>query len=710
MPTKSAQKKAPKQTATSSPPRRGWQTWLIVLGVGGFSAGAAIVAAGVVIAIMFAVVDMPQPKKHEPLAEQRPIEQPADPKDKPNLKPPDKEKPPIEKPKEKPEPPPPEKPKELPVVAPIVPAEGFVPLFNGKDLTGWQPHTNQPGEWRVENGILTGKSKGGGFLFTTRNDFKDFHLRAEARLKPAGSSGLMFRYDLDYLGYEAMINDRITGVMSVRTRSGPGLTRALFNTGKPTVEPLGEWIPMDIIAEGNRLRVKINGITTTDYTDEKNDFRGGHIGMRDFNGCIEFRRIEIKELPLVAVAPPKLPPGAGAAPFPADAAFTALFNGKDLTNWKVTKHHPGNWRVVNGVLTGFGPTMGELASNRDDYGDFHLRMEVRINDVGQTNVAFRYPFDPDQLEKPRGAGYMTRINGRPDEFIKTGTYMVHEEVGSRNLIAKEQLMTANQWFNFEVIAIGNQVTTRINGRDAVNFMNPKTHLNTGRIVLGFTDFNKAVVVEYRKIEMRTIKAIPLPNAGPPPRPLGEFVPLFNGKDLLSWDNKNKDAWIIAQNGELENKGPAAIVTKRSDYRNFILRLEFTASGDAEGYFAFRQQIEQGKVTGLTSRINGDGAIVRAGGAGIDGDRFESMPFQVKHEPWQPIVLEVHVLHDHLQIKHGKSTVGSLSYPPGRYPPGAIGLHITRGTVRVKKMEISAEPPIEPAPPQIKLRIEDGERK
>jgi hypothetical protein len=513
---------------------------------------------------------------------------------------------------------------------PIAPAEGFVSLFNGKDLAGWKPHALQPGDWRAENGILAGKSKGGGFLFTTRGDFQDFHVRLEARFNPAWGSGVLFRYDLDYLGYEALIQDKFTGVLTVRTRSGPGNLRALMNKGNAAQQPLGEWIPMEIIAEGNRLRLKINGVTTADYVDDKNNFRSGHIGLRDFNGCIEFRNILIKELPPVAVAPIPPAPAAGAAPFPPDAAFTSLFNGKDLTGWKNSKPGPGNWRVIDGVLTGAGPNMGDLYTPRDDYADFHLRVEARINDAGLTNIAFRYPYDPEQSDRIRSGGYTTRINGRPNDFVKTGTFMVFEEVGVRNLLAKEQLMIAGQWFNLEIFAQGNQVTTRINGRDAVSFMNPKTHLNTGRIVLGFSDTNQPVLVEYRKIEIKTIKAVAMPAPPPPPRPLEAFVPLFNGKDLTGWTVNGNDTWKVTPGGELEGKGiGVSIASKRTDYRNFIARIEFSASDDAEAYFVFRQNHEQGKPVGLTSRIAGDGNIVRAGGAGINGEKFESMPLQLK---------------------------------------------------------------------------------
>src|SRR5207248_215904 len=63
---------------------------------------------------------------------------------------------------------------------------GFSPLFNGKNLDGWKPHDKLPGNWRVENGVLIGSGPTCGFLYTKRDDYKNFHLRVQARIKEAG--------------------------------------------------------------------------------------------------------------------------------------------------------------------------------------------------------------------------------------------------------------------------------------------------------------------------------------------------------------------------------------------------------------------------------------------------------------------------------------------------------------------------------------------
>src|SRR5947209_14116591 len=71
--------------------------------------------------------------------------------------------------------------------------EGFIPLFNGKDLTGWQ--VNQGGKmevWGAENGILYVQGAGGGWLMTDK-EYDNFELRLEFKLPEKGNSGVGLR-------------------------------------------------------------------------------------------------------------------------------------------------------------------------------------------------------------------------------------------------------------------------------------------------------------------------------------------------------------------------------------------------------------------------------------------------------------------------------------------------------------------------------------
>ena len=564
---------------------------------------------------------------------------------------------------------------------PIIANGEFVPLFNGKDLTGWTKHAQQPGEWRVVDGILTGFSAGNGHLFTTRGDYKDFHLRLEARTKDGKAGGVRFRYTQDLQGYETTLNSRSGGMIHIRKGGEP-----IRNLGQLVPVPADEWTTLDLLVRGNRLQLKVNGKTTVDALDARNAFTSGHICLYDFKESIEFRKIEIKEF--IPVAAPPLPPLVAAE------GFVPLFNGKDLTGWKSSGPQPRDWQVIDGVLTGSGPNLKMLYTPRDDYGDFHLRVEARYNVDALSSLAFRYPYGPAELEKLRIGGYAVRLNGRPEDFSKTGSLMVYEKVGMRHLVNKEPLVQAGQWFNLEIIAKGNLVTTIVNGKEVINYLNPKTHLMGGRIVLEANPTNRPTTLEYRRIDIKEFKAVAAPPQPPPERPLGEFVPVFNGKDLTGWRVEGNDGWKVSEAGELIGTGPdTALITKRTDYRNFIAKVELSASADVEAFFSFRETQEPGgKVIGLSSRLAGDDALVRAGYAGTNGSKFESGNQQIRVKPDEVFLLEFHVKQDSIRIlANGKVTAG-VGYAPDQHSPGAIGLHIAKGTVRIKKFEISAEAP------------------
>src|SRR5262249_14304486 len=134
----------------------------------------------------------------------------------------------------------------------------------------------------------------------------------------------------------------------------------------------GEWFILEVIAEGNRIVIKVNGRTTVDFVDEKSTYTSGHFALQVGNSrtVIEFRKVEVKELP---------------APRKQAGEFQRLFNGKDLAGWKTHPDSPGDWRVEDGVLIGKGPP-GFLFSERDDFENFHLRVEARINTEGNSGV------------------------------------------------------------------------------------------------------------------------------------------------------------------------------------------------------------------------------------------------------------------------------------------------------------------------------------
>jgi formylglycine-generating enzyme required for sulfatase activity len=189
--------------------------------------------------------------------------------------------------------------------------DGFNPLFNGKDLNGWASAGGGTGMWKIEDGALTCTGPRD-HLLTTRNDFGDFHLRAEVKINANGNSGIYFRTGkpLVLIGdYEAQITDNPG--QGYKTGSLYGLVRI---TESPV--PPNTWFTYEIIAVGKRIRILVNGKQTADYTDDRAGRNTqGHIALQhhDPESRVFFRKIEVKELQPAA-------PSQASAPFDADAA------------------------------------------------------------------------------------------------------------------------------------------------------------------------------------------------------------------------------------------------------------------------------------------------------------------------------------------------------------------------------------------------------
>ena len=75
--------------------------------------------------------------------------------------------------------------------------EGFTPLFNGKDLTGWKVNKGGKMEaWGADNGILFVQGGGGGWLMTEK-EYGDFELRLEFKIPEKGNSGVALRSPME---------------------------------------------------------------------------------------------------------------------------------------------------------------------------------------------------------------------------------------------------------------------------------------------------------------------------------------------------------------------------------------------------------------------------------------------------------------------------------------------------------------------------------
>jgi HEAT repeat protein len=201
---------------------------------------------------------------------------------------------------------------EPPASDPSEAAEGFVPLFNGRDLEGW---TGKAASYAVEDGrIVVHPEKGGGNLYTAR-EYSDFVLRFEFRLTPAANNGIGIRAPLEgdaaYAGMEIQVlEDGSPVYWGLQPYQHHGSVYGVVPAKRGVLLPVGEWNRQEITAHGRRVSVVVNGVTVVDAdldaasaggTMDGKDHpglarRSGHIGFLGHASRLEFRNIRIREI------------------------------------------------------------------------------------------------------------------------------------------------------------------------------------------------------------------------------------------------------------------------------------------------------------------------------------------------------------------------------------------------------------------------------
>lgn len=159
--------------------------------------------------------------------------------------------------------------------------EGFVPIFNGKDLTGWE--TSGEAKWVVENGKLVGTQghdNAPGDLFT-ENAYKDFVLTVTYRLEWPCNSGVWLRYQSPDVAYQADILDYEDPEGYSGALYCPGKMFAALNTDKTLLDRDG-WNTIKVRAEGDNIQIWLNEKHLADVHDNTSD--SGKIGFQVHQG------------------------------------------------------------------------------------------------------------------------------------------------------------------------------------------------------------------------------------------------------------------------------------------------------------------------------------------------------------------------------------------------------------------------------------------
>lgn len=248
--------------------------------------------------------------------------------------------------------------------------DGFVPLFNGRDLTGWTNINCAPETWTIQDGMIRCTGKPIGALRTVRQ-YENFILEAEWRhLSSGGNSGLFMwgtaisAPGVPFLrGIETQVLDHGYAEQYEKAngkKSDSFTTHGdVFPIHGATMKPLGrhrgersfpseersrpspEWNHYRIVASNGVLRLHVNGKEVSGG-DECN-YRKGYLALESEGAPVEFKNLRIKELPSSNPAPELVAP--------TDPGWSPLYNGLDLRGWKNAEAAKSRWLAKDWQLT-----------------------------------------------------------------------------------------------------------------------------------------------------------------------------------------------------------------------------------------------------------------------------------------------------------------------------------------------------------------------
>jgi hypothetical protein len=205
------------------------------------------------------------------------------------------------------------------------PPEGFVALFNGKDLSGWTGYVNNPvirarlkkqaagvseaeqrakadehmrAHWRVDDGALVFDGKGDSLR--TVKDYGDFELWVDWKILPKGDSGIYLRGTP-----QVQIWDPTDGERNA-VGSG-GLFNNKDNPSKPLTvadKPVGQWNTFYIKMVGDKVTIRLNDVLVVDnvvlenyWERDKPVYPTGQIELQNHGNTLYFKNIYLRELP-----------------------------------------------------------------------------------------------------------------------------------------------------------------------------------------------------------------------------------------------------------------------------------------------------------------------------------------------------------------------------------------------------------------------------
>jgi len=311
-------------------------------------------------------------------------------------------------------------------------AEGWISLFDGHTLYGWETNNSEV-NWSVQDGAITADSGPIGLL-NTRVPFANYEFACEFRMAAEGNSGVFLRTiavpkDVKTDCYELNIADA----------HPDGFTTGAIVGHAKTAEPIvgsGDWKRLRVVVEGNHFVVTLDGAQVLDYTDESHARASGLIGLQKNAGRIEFRGIILRPL-----------------------GMSDLFNGTDTAGWRIVPGSKSEFTVEDGTIhVHNGPGFLET---QQTFGDFVFQCDAQTHG-DHLNSGFFFRAMPGTEEAPSN-GYEVQIDNsiEGDDRSKpanAGTGAIFRRTTARRVVSSD-----HQWCTITLIASGNRFATWVDG-------------------------------------------------------------------------------------------------------------------------------------------------------------------------------------------------------------------------------------------------------
>jgi hypothetical protein len=356
--------------------------------------------------------------------------------------------------------------------------QGYVSIFNGKDLTGWD---GDPCLWSVKDGAIHGQTteqnpaRNNTFCIWRGGKLKNFILKIKFRIE-SGNSGIQYRSKefekWRVSGYQAEVADipgkvgflyderargwmvNVGDIVEVDEKGSKNVVGKIADTNeliKAGYYKNKDWNEYTIIARGNHLIHILNGFQTIELIDNDPNGRAmeGILALQIHAGppmVVEFKDIRVKHLP----------DNFGGAKL--------LFNGKDLDGWTFSGDQlKDTWSVKDGVMVNQGSPAGYIRTTAD-FTNFVLRLQFRHITEGNSGVLLRI-VGPDKVW-PRcveAQGLYGSVGDiwNIDEFpIKTDP--VRTEGRHTVKMHKSNEKPLGQWNQYEITCDGPDLELKVN--------------------------------------------------------------------------------------------------------------------------------------------------------------------------------------------------------------------------------------------------------